>query len=109
MNAVTKVITQGAIVRPVFIPFSLQAVWAFILFCMVFATALGVVYIKDLNRRLFISYQELQSDRNDLTIEYGKLLLEESAYSGQARIQKVAIQKLDMKIPRAKDITLIRL
>ena len=44
----------------------------------VLLSAIGVVYVKDYNRRLFADYQVLQKDFVALQAEHGKLLLEQN-------------------------------
>lgn len=77
------------------------------LIASLFISAFSIVYVKDLNRRLFIEYQNLQRDKVHELIEWGKLLLEQSTLSTQSRIQEVAENQLHMIIPEAKNIVLI--
>ncbi len=70
-------------------------------------SAFTVVYAKDLNRRLFIQYQALQTDKGQALIEWGKLLLEQSTWSTQSRIQQIAERQLGMQVPNARDIVLV--
>lgn len=72
-------------------------------------TALSLVYIKDLNRRLFIDYQTLQQQSNQMLLDWGKLLLEKSTWSVQARVEQLAENSLQMRIPQSGDIVLLPL
>ena len=72
-------------------------------------SAFAVVYVKDLNRRLFMGYQDLKQNYNELTVNYGKLLLEESALSTQARIQQIAELRQGMELPSAKNSIIVKL
>ncbi len=78
-----------------------------ILMLLVIISALAVVYVADLNRRLFIDYQTAQNTHNQLYIDWGKLLLEQSTWATQARVQTLAEQKLNMQLPTAMDIVMI--
>ena len=71
--------------------------------------ALGVIYMKDLNRRLLINYQELKMDNSALNVAHSKLLLEYSMLSAQARIQKIAIKNLNMQMPSLDRIKTVKL
>lgn len=71
------------------------------------ASAFSVIYLKDLSRRLFIRYQHLQQVQQRNEIEWSKLLLEEGAWSTQARIQNIATTQLNMIAPTAKQIVMI--
>ncbi|MFW0094424.1 MAG: cell division protein FtsL [Coxiella endosymbiont of Haemaphysalis qinghaiensis] len=70
-------------------------------------SAFSIVYVKDLNRRLFIQYQVLQREKAEEIIQWGKLLLEQSTWSAQFRIQQVAQRRLEMQIPTAKEVILV--
>jgi cell division protein FtsL len=74
----------------------------------VLITAFMVIYMKDLNRRLFIQYQTLQATHDKLYGEWGKLLLEQSTWSTQARIQKIAKQRLGMSVPLPDEIVVLK-
>lgn len=80
-----------------------------ILALTVFASAVGVVYMKDLNRRLFIQYQGLEQAQQQYDVEWGKLLLEQSAWSTQSRVQNIAQHQLGMVTPSRHAITLLDL
>lgn len=73
----------------------------------VLISAFAIVYVKDLNRRLAIQQQELQQAHVRLLVEWSKLLIYRSDFSKQARIEKLAVKKFNMYVPRAKDIVLI--
>lgn len=73
---------------------------------LVLLSAFMVVYIKDLNRRLFIQYQQLQQVEQQAKIDTGKLLLERTTLSSQERIQMLA-QKLHMVMPSRKHIIIV--
>ena len=79
--------------------------FAFII--MILISAFAVVYVKDLNRRLFIEYQELQQTHQQIEIDWGKLLLERSTWSTQSRIQRIASEQLQMIAPKPREIVMI--
>lgn len=72
-------------------------------------SAFGIVYFKDLNRRLFIQYETLQNEKAEELIEWGRLLLEKSTWSTQSRIQQIAQQKLGMEMPTPKEVVLVNI
>lgn len=86
---------------------SRQGVWVFTLITLLFVSAFAVVYSKDLNRRLFIQYQTLQQDNVQSRMQWGKLLLEQSAWATQARVQAIAQSKLGMVYPKPADIAMV--
>jgi len=74
----------------------------------VLLTAFAIVYFKDLNRRLFIGFQDLQHVQRQSQVEKGRLLLEQGAWSTQARVQEIAQKQLGMITPSPQNLVLIR-
>lgn len=72
------------------------------------ATALGVVWTRHESRVLFVQLTALQSQRDALNIEYGRLELEQATYAEPRRIDDEARNKLGMVAPRPQDIRLLR-
>ena len=88
---------------------SAQLLWQYIVLILLLGlSAFGLVYVKDVSRRLFIQLQQSQQRHQSLSVGYGRLLLEQGAWSMQARIQQIAQVKLDMVLPLAKDIVMVR-
>lgn len=109
MNTATRVMQNRNFVfrHAEKIELSRQGLSVFVLITMLFVSALAVVYLKDLNRRLFIQYQTLQQDSEQSNMQWGKLLLEQSALSTQARIQEVAQSKLGMMYSNPADLAMV--
>lgn len=74
----------------------------------VFFSGLGLVYNKDMNRRLHTDLQMQQYQQDHLQTEWSQLLLEKSTWAMQARVEQVANQQLDMSLPSGKNTILIR-
>ena len=72
------------------------------------ATSLGVIYSKHQTRKLFVELQALHKQIDELNIEWGKLQLEQSAWSSHGRIEKIARTKLKMKLPSANEVLYIK-
>jgi cell division protein FtsL len=109
MNTATRVMQNRNFVfrQAEKIELSRQGLGVLFLITLLFVSALAVVYLKDLNRRLFIQYQTLQQDSEQSRMQWGKLLLEQSALSTQARIQEVAQSKLGMMYPNPSEIAMV--
>jgi cell division protein FtsL len=75
---------------------------------MVFVSGFSVIYAKDWQRRLYIQSQNTTAQANQLQTEWGKLLLEQSTWSMQARVESIASHKLDMVMPAAKQIVMVQ-
>ncbi len=110
MNAIAKTFNARVLTfRPALLDIKIAKWHMVVMFAAVLLTAFSLLYTKDLNRRMFINYQTMQQQNTSLHVDYSKLLLEESALSAQSRIQHLAQQKLDMKIPGTNDIKLVTL
>jgi cell division protein FtsL len=112
MNAIAKAITSGVgvgINRPTILVFSKSGMRMVTLFFLIIMSALCLLYVKDLNRCLFINYQNLQQTDNDLKVNRGELLLEKSTWQNQTRIQEMAENNLNMEIPAASNVVMLSL
>ncbi|WP_249978787.1 cell division protein FtsL [Vreelandella olivaria] len=99
---------------------SLRAEWPFklrlrtwpvvisLLFFACMATGLAVVATTHMTRMQFAQLQQLEQEKNQLQTEWGQLLLEEGAWSTPARIEQIATERLDMRIPDVNDVEVIR-
>lgn len=65
----------------------------------VFASALGVVYSQHRSRALFIEMQQLEATQAELDTEWGRLELEQSTWATHGRIERLAREKLNMRLP----------
>ncbi|OGT68694.1 MAG: hypothetical protein A3J38_09575 [Gammaproteobacteria bacterium RIFCSPHIGHO2_12_FULL_45_9] len=80
-----------------------------VLVLSVFVSALALVYVKDLNRRLFMGYQAAQRVTTQQTVLWGKDLLVASAFYREERVQSIASQQLEMAQPTAVNTVLLSL
>lgn len=79
----------------------------FVLYFAVVVSATGLVYSKHLQRRYFVELQNLQEQGAQLETEWEQLLLEESAWSNQARIEQIANSKLGMRLVKHSDVVML--
>ena len=70
-------------------------------------SAFAIVYMKDLNRRLFITYQAQQQQQQQYQVARGKLLLEKSTWARQSRVQRIAENDLGMVMPTSNNVVLV--
>jgi cell division protein FtsL len=73
----------------------------------VISTAIAVIYSKHSGRVEFIKLQKLEQQRDHLNEEWGRLLLEQSTWVGQGRIERQAHDRLNMIVPTAEMIVVI--
>ena len=84
---------------------------AALLLCLMLAvvgSALMVIYSAYEYRRLFNQHQGLSEQGDELQVEWGQLLLEESAWSSNNRVETLADKKLAMKVPQPENIEIVR-
>jgi len=70
-------------------------------------SAAGAIYCKHRARELFVELEQLNARRDNLEIEWGQLQLEQSAWSTQAFVERVASTKLHMAMPPPKEIEIV--
>ncbi|MCW5590013.1 MAG: cell division protein FtsL [Legionellales bacterium] len=74
---------------------------------IVLVSAVSVIYVKTLNRRLFSELQTEQQLHDQLQVRWGQLLLEQSTWATQARVQKIATEELHMIAPTSNNIVIV--
>ena len=79
-----------------------------LLLLAVLVSAIAVVWARNENRELFIRLTGLQSTRDHLNIEYGRLELEDATWADPARVASVARSQLDMVNPDPAQIRMVR-
>ncbi|HZP65286.1 MAG TPA: cell division protein FtsL [Rudaea sp.] len=72
------------------------------------ASALGVVYAREQNRRLFVEYTTLQKERDDLNVEFGRLELERATWAEPNRVEQVARGQLGMVSPGPANTVVVK-
>ena len=70
-------------------------------------SAAGAIYCKHRAREMFIELEQLNARRDNIEIEWGQLQLEQSAWSTQAFVERVATTKLHMAMPPPKEIEIV--
>ena len=70
-------------------------------------SAAGAIYCKHRARQMFVELEQLNAHRDNLEIEWGQLQLEQSSWSTQAFVERVATTKLRMATPPPKEIQIV--
>ena len=78
-----------------------------LLWCAVLITSAGAIYAKYRARELFVELERLDSAGDELDAEWGRLQLEQSAWSTYAFVERVASERLHMSIPDSRDIEIL--
>ena len=108
MNVAVRTLQTSPLSRAISwqLPFS-ENVIAIVLLVAVLVSALGLIYVKDSNRRLMGQLQTIQMTREQLHISWSQLLLEEGAWTAQTRIQQIATRQFGMVMPGDKSIVVV--
>lgn len=75
-----------------------------LLWVSVLSSATGAIYCKHRARELFIELEHLNSGRDELESEWGRLQIEQSFWSTYAYVENVASTKLQMRIPNSNEV-----
>ncbi len=70
-------------------------------------SAIGVVYTKHQSRKLFAELQQLQTERDRMDVEWGRLQIEQSTLATHTRIEALAREKLSMATPAPKSVVIV--
>lgn len=111
MNAAARALTQSSFmtVSGRSLTLSSQMFGVILLIVAVLASALSVVYVKNLNRQLFSELHMLKQTREELRIESGRLALEQNTWAASGRVQALAQQQSSMVVPTPSNIVLVSL
>jgi cell division protein FtsL len=78
-----------------------------LLFVAVLVSAVGVSYTAHWNRQLLNGLYAELSVRDKAQAEWGRLILEQSTWTAQSRIESLATEQLQMRIPDAGQVRLV--
>lgn len=70
-------------------------------------SAYAVVYTKHRARQLFAQLQLAEQDTEALQIEWRQLLLEQGTWTTDARVERIAKERLQMHVPEPNHIVVI--
>lgn len=51
--------------------------------------------------------EQLRSEASDLRVQWGRFLLEQSTWGSYKRIEKLAVERLQMQVPEGEQIKII--
>jgi len=71
-------------------------------------SALAVVYVSYQHRMTFYELQQLRVQSNELDVHWGQLLIEQSTFGLEGRIERRAMEELNMIFPDWSKITMVR-
>ena len=78
-----------------------------LLWLAVLGSASGVIYCKHRARELFVQLARLDSGRDELEAEWGRLQIEQSFWSTYSYVENVASTRLKMRIPASNEVEML--
>lgn len=79
-----------------------------ILLAAVMVSALAIVNTSFKSRTVFHELQKLRAESNELDVQQGQLLIEQSTFGLEGRIEQKAMEELDMTLPDWSRIIMVR-
>ena len=77
------------------------------LLAILVACALSVVTSQHKARKLYVELQREEELAKQLDVEWGQLQLEQSTWAMHARVEKIASQRLMMRVPPAARVQVV--
>jgi cell division protein FtsL len=74
---------------------------------LLLASGLSVVITTHDNRFAFNELQELKESANKLEVELGQLLIEQSTFGVEGKIELIAVEELQMQVPELANIIMV--
>ncbi|HSH56802.1 cell division protein FtsL [uncultured Halomonas sp.] len=87
---------------------NLRALLLLVLLLACLGSAMAVIAVSHLTREQYAALQQLEREQQQLQTEWGQLLLEESAWSSPARIEHLAVERLEMRLPGVEEVEVIQ-
>lgn len=79
-----------------------------LLWIVVVVSALAVAFVSHLCREKYSQLTAMEREANQLQVDYGKYLLEQSAWGSLQRIENMAANTLQMRSPQPEEILMIK-
>lgn len=101
MNAAARAINESNFFSGQLMEMRLSKQWCFLLSLLltVLVSALAVIYTTNENRLNTNQLEQLQQQAHALHLQWGQLLLEQASLSTPARVEQLAMDKLQMRLP----------
>jgi cell division protein FtsL len=83
-------------------------VWLLVLVVAVMVSAEAVVRSKHESRKLFVQLQGLEKARDQMSVEWGQLQLEQGTWATHGRVERIARKRLNMVIPKNEQVVIVK-
>lgn len=88
--------------------FNASNILLLILLSGVMLSAIAVVGSSHASRTVFYELQQQRQTHNELEVEWGQLLIEQSTFGTEGRIERRAVDELGMKLPDWSGVVMVR-
>jgi len=89
-------------------PFPKGIGWIATLLLLIVTISISVVYSTYVTRGKISSLQGLQIERDQLSVEWSQLVLEQNSLGSYARVEKEAGEQLHMFVPVSQEIMMVK-
>lgn len=79
-----------------------------LLWILVLISAIAVGLVSHLSRQQYAQLMALEREASQLDEDYGKYLLEQSAWGSLQRVETMAVQQLNMHSPKSSEILMVK-
>ena len=86
---------------------NISALTLIFMMTLAMASGMAVVLKEHENRTAFNELQELKDEGNDLEVKWGQLLIEQSTFGVEGRVEEKAINELQMQLPVPEEIVMV--
>ena len=78
-----------------------------VLLAVLIGCALALVTSQHQARKLYVELQKEQETAQQIEVEWGQLQLEQSTWATHARVERLAVQSLGMRVPPASRVQVV--
>lgn len=75
---------------------------------MLLTSSVSLVYVQHERRELFMEFKTLERARDRMQVEWGQLQVEASTWAAQDRIESLAGEKLNLRVPAPESVILVQ-
>ena len=85
-----------------------QKIVVLILIFLVMASSIAVSYSVHVSRKTVASLAVLEKQKHDIEVEWGRLLIEQSAWGAYGRVERIAAKQLGMIMPEPTSVVMLK-
>ena len=75
---------------------------------IIVVSSIGVIYSKHHNRMLYVELRQLETNRDNLNVDWGRLQLEQSTWATHGRVESAARKRLKMRNVDYAEVVIIQ-